>query len=99
MQTSAETYRLSRSGRPLYEMSSAAQPLSAYEPMYRYHQTSPASVFSKGLICTRATPCGRITLSRDRLSIVDGTERTEIQISDRARVLEEHFGIVISSEA
>jgi N-hydroxyarylamine O-acetyltransferase len=61
--------------------------------MYRYHQTSPDSVFSKGLICTKATPSGRITLSRDRLIVVDGDKRTEIKVSDRARVLEEYFDL------
>ncbi len=93
-QTSDQIWLLSRSERPLYEMTLHEQPLSAFEPMYRYHQSSPESMFSKGLICTKATPSGRITLSRDRLIIVDGAERTEVQISNRARVLEEHFGLL-----
>jgi len=92
--TAGETWLLSRSGRPLYEMILEDQPLSAFEPMYRYHQTSPESIFAKGLICTKATPSGRITVSRDRLIVVDGAARTETQIADRARVLEEYFGIV-----
>jgi N-hydroxyarylamine O-acetyltransferase len=93
-QIAAGTCVLKRAGRPLYEMFLKEHPLSAFESMYRYHQTSPESIFSKGLICTRATPAGRITLSRDRLIVVDGGERSEIQISNRARVLEEHFGII-----
>ena len=93
-QTSDQIWLLSRSERPLYEMTLHEQPLSAFEPMYRYHQSSPESLFSKGLICTKATPSGRITLSRDRLIIVDGAARTEVQISNRARVLEEHFGLL-----
>ena len=93
-QTTEHVWLLSRSERTLYEMTLHDQPLSAFEPMYRHHQSSPESVFSKGLICTKATPSGRITLSRDRLVIVDGAERTEVQISDRARVLEEHFGLL-----
>ena len=93
-QTEGQTWLLARSGRPLYEMLLEGHALSVFEPMYRYHQTSPESIFSKGLICTKATPSGRITLSRDRLIIVDGAERTEIQISNRARVLSEYFGIV-----
>jgi N-hydroxyarylamine O-acetyltransferase len=97
-QTAAHTWLLARSGRPLYEMLLNDQPLSAFEPMYRYHQTSPESIFAKGLICTKATPSGRITLSRDRLIVVDGAERTEIHISNRARVLSEHFGIVVKSQ-
>jgi N-hydroxyarylamine O-acetyltransferase len=92
-QTSALVWLLSRAERPLYEMLLEGQPLAAFEPMYRYHQSSPESVFSKGLICTKATPSGRVTLSRDRLIIVEGAKRTEIQVSNRARVLEEYFGL------
>jgi N-hydroxyarylamine O-acetyltransferase len=91
-QTSDQIWLLSRLQRPLYEMSLLEQPLSAFEHMYRYHQSSPESIFSKGLMCTKATPSGRITLSRDRLIVVDGAARTEIQICNRARVLEEYFG-------
>jgi N-hydroxyarylamine O-acetyltransferase len=97
-QASEEVWLLSRAGRPLYEMILTEHPLSAFEPMYRYHQTSPESAFAKGLICTKATPLGRITLSRDRLIIVDGAERTEAEISDQARALEQHFGIILSAE-
>jgi len=92
-QASDEMWLLLRSGHPLYEMTLKEQPLSAFEPMYRYHQTSPESAFAQGLICTKATPLGRVTLSRDRLIIVDGKERTETEISDQARALQQHFGI------
>jgi N-hydroxyarylamine O-acetyltransferase len=92
--TSDQLWRLSRAGRPLYVMALKDQPLSAFELMYRYHKSSPESVFSKGLICTKATPSGRVTLSRDRLIIVAGGQRTETLISDRAQVLKEHFDIL-----
>jgi len=85
---------LSRPDRPLYEMTLAAQPLTVFAPMYRYHQTSPQSVFAKGLICTRPTAGGRITLSRDRMVIVEGAHRTETCVADRDSVLEQYFGIV-----
>jgi N-hydroxyarylamine O-acetyltransferase len=61
--------------------------------MCRYHQTSPESIFSKGLICTRATDTGRITLARDRLTIIDGARRVDTLRSDTAAVLSEYFGI------
>lgn len=93
-QFSGELWRLSRAGRPLYEMTMQDQPLSAFETMYHHHKTSPESVFSTGLICTRATPLGRITLSRDRLIIVEGGERSETEIADRARALQEYFDIL-----
>ena len=33
--------RLARPDRPLYYMTLVAQPLEAFEPMYRFHQSSP----------------------------------------------------------
>jgi N-hydroxyarylamine O-acetyltransferase len=84
---------LSSGSQPLYEMTLAGQPLQAFESMCRYHQSSPESVFSKGLICTRATETGRISLSRNRLIIVDGRRRTETLVTDVPAVLHEHFGI------
>ena len=96
-QTSDKLWRLSRAGVPLYEMTMHGQPLWAFEPQYCHHKTSPESVFSKGVICTRATPFGRITLSLDRLIVVEGGERTETLISDRARVLKEHFNLLDES--
>jgi N-hydroxyarylamine O-acetyltransferase len=79
--------------QPLYEMTLDAQPLEAFATMCRYHQTSPESIFSKGLICTRATPSGRVTLSRDRLIIVENGRRTDTVITDVAGLLERHFAI------
>jgi N-hydroxyarylamine O-acetyltransferase len=90
---SDERWLLSRADRPLYEMTLDEQPLSAFEPMHRHHQNSPDSMFTKGLICTRATASGRITLSRDRLIIVNGGARTECVAADRDRALEQYFGI------
>jgi N-hydroxyarylamine O-acetyltransferase len=85
--------RLSSQAEALYEMTLAEQPLDAFATMCRYHQTSTDSIFSKGLICTRATATGRITVSRDRLITIDGGRRTEVAISNLPAVLEEHFGI------
>lgn len=85
-------WRLS-STKPLYEMTLTPQPLEAFEPMCRYHQTSAESIFSKGLICTRATETGRITLARDRLTIIDGGRRTDTITTDVAAALREYFGI------
>jgi N-hydroxyarylamine O-acetyltransferase len=79
--------------RPLYEMTLEPQPLHAFAPMYHYHRTSPESVFSTGLICTRATPTGRITLSRERLTIEEDGSRTETLALDVSAALGEYFGI------
>jgi N-hydroxyarylamine O-acetyltransferase len=90
---SDEYWRLSSKSQPLYEMTLAAQPLEAFEPMCRYHQSSPESVFSKGLICTRATAGGRITLSRERLIVMEDGRRSETHCADVSAALEQHFGI------
>jgi N-hydroxyarylamine O-acetyltransferase len=92
-QRSDELWRLARPERPLYDLSLATQPLEAFAPMHRFHQTSPESIFSKGLICTRATPDGRITLSGDRLTVVEGARRTQSSAADRDLALERYFGI------
>lgn len=84
---------LSSKSQPLYEMTLAEQPLQAFGPMCRYHQSSPESVFSKGLICTQATETGRITLSRNRLIIIDGGRRTETLTTNVSAVLNGYFGI------
>jgi carbon-monoxide dehydrogenase large subunit len=79
--------------QPLYVMTLVAQKLAAFLPMCRHHQTSPDSVFAKGVICTRATPSGRITLSGNKLSLVDGNQRTEQAASSHAEVLAKYFGM------
>jgi N-hydroxyarylamine O-acetyltransferase len=92
-QTSDDAWLLSRQDRPLYEMTLATQTIEAFVHMYRFHQTSPESIFSKGLICTRATANGRVTISADRLTIVDGLHRTETVGENRQLALEQYFGI------
>jgi N-hydroxyarylamine O-acetyltransferase len=72
-----------------------------YEEMCRFHQTSPESHFTRGLVCSRATEDGRITLSNLRLITMSGSGRDEQTLSDRAeyeRMLREHFGIVMKNE-
>ena len=69
---------------------------SDYEEMCRYHQTSPQSHFTRGRICSRATPDGRVTLSEMRLIITRNGEREERELTDEeeyAATLSERFGI------
>lgn len=71
-----------------------------YEEMCRFHQTSPDSHFTKGLICSRATEKGRITLSDMRLVTTSGPERvrdeqTLSSFEEYDRVLRDQFGIVM----
>lgn len=70
-----------------------------YEEMCHYQQTSPDSTFTKGRVCTRATPEGRITLSKMRLitTTLKG-ERQEREVANEdeyAILLAKHFGIMM----
>ena len=70
-----------------------------YAKMCRYHQTSAESHFTQKRVCTRATPQGRITLSELRLITRENGERNEQILQDEqeyARVLRQHFGIVMN---
>lgn len=71
-----------------------------YAEMCRYHQTSPASHFTRARICSRATPAGRVTLSEMRFITTgeDGKrqERTLSSQEEYAAILREHFGIVMA---
>ena len=74
---------------------------SDYAEMCRYHQTSPQSHFTKGRVCTRATPEGRVTLSEMRLiTTIAGGERHERDLADEQEYLAllfQHFGIVMQN--
>lgn len=72
---------------------------SDYEEMCRYHQTSPQSHFTRGRICSRATPDGRVTLSEMRLIITRNGERQERTLKNEeeyAAVLREYFGVALN---
>lgn len=75
---------------------------SDYEEMCRFHQTSPDSHFTKGLICSRATEDGRITLSDMLLITTSGPQRLreEQTLSSREeydRILRDQFGVVMKN--
>jgi len=73
---------------------------SDYEEMCRYHQTSPLSHFTRGRICSRATPDGRVTLSEMRLITTSNGERQERTLANEeeyAAILRERFGIALNA--
>jgi N-hydroxyarylamine O-acetyltransferase len=64
-----------------------------------YHQTSPDSHFTQAMLCSLATPEGRITIAGDRLITTIGSEREERKIRDEVELdelLQTHFGIDLS---
>jgi N-hydroxyarylamine O-acetyltransferase len=72
--------------------------IEEFEPMCRFHQTSPQSPFPKRRVCTKATPFGRITLSERRLIETVGDYREEIDLTSESQweeILRSRFGIVL----
>jgi len=72
-----------------------------FAEMCRYHQTSPDSHFTRGRVCSRATPDGgRVTLSGMRFIETDARgERRERVLADEGEydaALREHFGVEMS---
>lgn len=73
--------------------------LSDFIDMCNFHQTSPKSSFPQKLICTLATPNGRISLSKKKLIVTVNGQRKEqlIKKSDFAPILERYFGIKLEN--
>lgn len=72
-----------------------------FAEMCSYHQTSPESHFTRGRVCSRATPQGgRVTLSGMRFieTGADGERRERVLASEDeyATVLREQFGVEMS---
>lgn len=69
-----------------------------FEEMCRYHQTSPLSHFTKGRLCSMATPDGRVTLSEMRLIITRNGQRQDFELNseeDFAAALRDYFNIIL----
>jgi N-hydroxyarylamine O-acetyltransferase len=102
-------YRLDRNGEhyilmqrdagswePQYRFTLQPHTQAEYADMCRYHQTSPASSFTRKRVCTLATPAGRVTLSDHTLIVTAHGKRTEQVLRDEPAIqvaLREHFGI------
>lgn len=88
--------------QPQYRFTLQPYTFPDYEETCRFHQTSPDSHFTKGLICSRATEDGRITLSDMRYITTSGPQRLrdEQTLSSREdydRLLRDQFGIVMQN--
>ncbi len=80
----------------VYRFSCKPRRLGEFARMCRYHQTSPQSHFTRGPVCTMATPSGRITLAADKLIQVSDGDRQEKPVDSRSEfieLLDRHFGI------
>ncbi len=87
---------------PLYAFHDVPHPLSDYQEMCRFHQTSPESHFTRSWICSRATPDGRITLANMRLIVTRDRSREETLLSTEdevRRCLRDEFGVEFGASA
>jgi N-hydroxyarylamine O-acetyltransferase len=84
--------------RGLYWVGEQPRRLEEFTDRCHYHQTAQSSPFTRGRLCTRATPRGRLTLSGRRLIEADRGERRERELGSEDEVrqaLREHFAIVL----
>lgn len=81
---------------PQYRFGLEPHAYADYAEMCRFHQTSPESHFTRGRVCSRLTPEGRVTLSGARLITTRGGERVERELEgedEYTAALLEHFGV------
>ncbi len=73
-----------------YMFSLTPRRLVDFSGMCDYHQTSPASNFTRRTICSLATPTGRVTLSGRRAIVTTAAGREERDVADA----EEYRGLL-----
>jgi N-hydroxyarylamine O-acetyltransferase len=84
--------------QPQYRFTLRPHRYADYAEMCRHHQTSPDSHFTRGRICSLATPEGRITLSDLRLIETNAAGKQERTLADQQEydaALRDHFGVVM----
>lgn len=67
-----------------------------------YHQTSPESGFTRGGVCSLATPTGRVSVTDDRLIITEGGVKRETALADEgaySAALQRYCGITLQQQA
>jgi N-hydroxyarylamine O-acetyltransferase len=87
-----------RDGEPQYRIEPHPRALGDFEPTCWWQQTSPASHFTRSLVCSLLTGTGRVTLSDRTLIQTTGEQRDERTLTGDAEVLDAyrtHFGIVL----
>jgi N-hydroxyarylamine O-acetyltransferase len=88
-----------RDGVPQYRVAPRPRQWVDFDPMCRWHQSSPQSHFTQSLVCSMALPSGRVTLSDRRLiTTVDGVRSEETLGSDEEVVAayRDRFGILLA---
>jgi N-hydroxyarylamine O-acetyltransferase len=78
-----------------YRFALRPRKLASYAGRCHYLQTSPDSMFVRRIICSRATPDGRVTVANQRLIMTHHGERRERALAEAEwrAAFTEHFGI------
>jgi N-hydroxyarylamine O-acetyltransferase len=89
-----------RDGTPAYRVEVRARSLADFEPTCWWQQTSPASHFRQGTICSRLTEDGRVSVAGRTLILTRNGNgvRTEQELAGDDALLaayREHFGVVL----
>jgi N-hydroxyarylamine O-acetyltransferase len=88
-----------RDGTAQYRIEPRARSLADFAPTCWWQQTSPASHFTQGTICSRLTEDGRISVGGRTLIVTRNGVRSEQELADDEALLaayREHFGVVLS---
>jgi N-hydroxyarylamine O-acetyltransferase len=73
--------------------------LSDFVPSCWWHEHSPRSQFTRGLVCSILTEAGRVTLSGSRLFVTEAGERTETTLDGDDAILaayRKYFGMELA---
>lgn len=87
--------------QPKYTFTVTPRKQKDFTERCRFLDSDPSSPFTRGPLCSRNVPGGRITLADGRLIQTNGAERWEQELSDDAAfhaALRDHFGIDLSRE-
>lgn len=87
-----------RDGEPQYRVDQRPRELRDFVPACWWQATSPLSHFTQGLICSRLTETGRITLSGATLVTTAGPQRAEQRLPCDDAILaayRDHFSITL----
>ncbi len=82
--------------QPQFRFTDTEYDLTAYAGMCHYYSTASDSHFNQGILCTRATEVGRLTLTEDALTITEHGEKKKIPFqntAERLGSLRSNFGI------
>ncbi|MGI5398984.1 arylamine N-acetyltransferase family protein [Streptomyces sp. CA-135486] len=87
-----------RDGKPQFRLERRPRVLDDFRAGAWWHRTSPASHFTRSVVCSRLSPEGRITLSGRKLVTTEHGGRQEQPLADDAAVLaayRDHFGLLL----